>query len=50
MDTSKKPDHMTSAELEQKIKEHQAYVRQLIEESAARRLKEKDQKPPQAGD
>ena len=44
----KQPELMTSAELERAIKEHQAYVRKLIEEAAIRRKSEAESKktPP----
>lgn len=43
----KKPELMTSAELEQAIKDHQEYVRKLIAEVRARRKQESSAMPPQ---
>ena len=40
-DNKKKPEAMTAEELERAIREHQAYVRKLIEEVQMRRLAEK---------
>lgn len=42
IDPNKKPEIMTSAELEKAIREHQEYVRKLIEEATLRRLRDKD--------
>lgn len=40
----KKPELMTSAELEQAIKQHQEYVRKLIEEVTLRRKNDAEQR------
>lgn len=45
----KQPELMTSEELERAIKEHQAYVRKLIEETRLRRQKESEEAKKQTG-
>lgn len=40
----KQPEFMTSAELERAIREHQEYVRKLLEEVAARRKSNAEQR------
>lgn len=48
-DNPHKPELMTSAELEKAIKEHQRYVRRLIEEVTLRRMEEaKEEKKPRS--